>query len=251
MKKIITHISNEVISNEWDQLANIRLQQLEKGQDLSMDHVIIPLIDKMTKNANFQNVIDLGCGTGYLTNKIAKKSVKISAIDISEKSIDTAKNHYERSKINFEKCAIEDYKTKELFTLGIANMTLMDVLNLENVIENIYKILLPNSDLVITITHPYFWPFYWNYYKEDWFDYSKELQIQHQFKTSLTDAKFKTTHFHRPLDFYLKILIKNHFKIIDFEEPMPTEEIMSKYPENWKFPRFLGIKCKKTLPNIG
>ena len=30
---------------------------------------------------------------------------------------------------------------------------------------------------IFSITHPCYWPIYWNYYKEDWFDYNKELNI--------------------------------------------------------------------------
>ena len=93
--------------------------------------------------------------------------------------------------------------------------------------------------------HPFFWPLYWNYAKEEWFDYSQEIEIEGNFDISLNKSKLITTHFHRPLEKYIDLLIKYDLEIVKISEPLPTKEIMSKYPKKWEFPRFLGIKCRK------
>lgn len=46
-------------------------------------------------------VLDIGCGNGYLSYDIAQKAKEIVGIDLNEKNINFAKNHYKRCNLNF------------------------------------------------------------------------------------------------------------------------------------------------------
>ncbi|NDV42386.1 class I SAM-dependent DNA methyltransferase [Flagellimonas sediminis] len=240
------HKNNSEISKEWDAIAKARSQQLLRHEDISMDKVLIPMLLNMTSDSNFSNVIDLGCGTGYSTKHFHEKSKKLTGIDISTLSIKEAKSI--SPEINFVANSIEDYSkmTTEKYTLAISNMTFMDVTNLEKVIKSTSDILKLNAHLVLTITHPYFWPLYWGYEKYDWFNYSKEIEIEANFNISFNSSPFITTHYHRPLETYINLLKKYNLQIIEMREPMPETEIMNEYPSKWKYPRFVGMKCIKT-----
>lgn len=240
--------SNTEIAKEWDALAEIRAKQLYDNEDVSMDYVLKPLVFEMTANTNFSNVIDLGCGTGYLTRALAQKANNIVGIDLSHTSVRIAeKYNNDINHVSFKAIAIEDYVTEHhnQFSLAVANMTLMDVVHLEAAIQATWQLLLKDSHFVITITHPYFWPLYWNYAHEAWFNYKEEIEIEGHFNISLKETDYKTTHIHRPLETYFNLLRKNGFTIEALYEPIPNDEIMKKYPKEWKYPRFLGIKCKK------
>ncbi len=238
--------NNDQIAKEWDKLAKDRLSQLKSGADLSMDHILIPTLLDLSLNTDLSNVIDLGCGTGYATRFISDISDVVTGIDISSDCIDVANESFATEKLKFIKSSIEDFSLhKRDFSLGICNMTLMDVSNLGGVLQGIDKLLKKDAYLIITITHPYFWPFYWNYAEEEWFDYSKELEIENSFKISSIVSSYKTTHYHRPLAQYLNTLVENNFLIEQVIEPMPTERVEELYPSKWKFPRFLAIKCKR------
>ncbi len=238
---------NVDIAKEWDQISYFRLKQLESGDDLSMDHVIMPMLMELCSNGDFSNVIDLGCGTGYITKKIAPLAKKMIGIDISGRSIKEASLKSQYGNLRFVNVSIEDYSelNTDFFSLAIANMTLMDVSNLEKVISGVNKLLAVNGYFVITVTHPYFWPFYWNYARESWFDYNTEIEIEEQFKITNSSTPYLTTHFHRPLSMYVNLLTKNNFSIEQMMEPLPSKELSSKYSKKWQFPRFLGIKCRK------
>lgn len=238
--------NNDQIAQEWNDLANDRLSQLKSGADLSMDHILIPILLDLSLNTDLSNVIDLGCGTGYASKFISDISDFVTGIDISAESIEVANANFASKKLKFIKSSIEDFSlVKKDFSLGICNMTLMDVSNLSDVLQGINKLLKKDAYLIITITHPYFWPFYWNYAEENWFDYSKELEIENPFKISSIASSFKTTHYHRPLSLYLNTLVENNFSIEQVIEPMPNESIEKLYPSKWKFPRFLAIKCRR------
>lgn len=242
--------NNTEIAKEWDALATIRAKQLYDNEDVSMDYVLKPLIFKMAKDASFSNVIDLGCGTGYLTREIAQRATHVTGIDISNASIAIAKQrNKDISNILFKANAIETLTIEDHnpFSLAIANMTLMDVVNLEATIRATSGLLEPEGYFIITITHPYFWPLYWNYAHKEWFSYKKEIEIEGNFNISLNETTYKTTHIHRPLEMYVNLLCSNGFTIETLYEPIPDKDIMKKYPKKWEYPRFLGIKCKKIL----
>ena len=247
IQPVINKGYTEVIK-EWDEIAEVRLNQIENGQDLSFKYVLAPTILDLLGGCNLSKVVDFGCGTGTLTKMIACKSDYIIGVDISKKNIELAReNSRNFNNIDFVNIDIESFVSKVkkgTFTTAVAGMTLMTVLNLDKVLETTRAILKSGANFVFTITHPCFWPLYWDYAKEEWFDYAKEIPIEANFKTSLANYdRCVTTHVHRPLSMYFNSLIKNGFSINKIIEPMPSHEIQKAYPTKWVYPRFLGVQC--------
>jgi len=246
----VNNKTNYDIATEWDEIAMTRLCQMESGNDLSFTYILVPTIFKLSSNCDFSLVLDVGCGNGLLTNKIASNATSVVGVDLSEKNIKIANEKYSAKNIKYIHSSIEDYTNinkESNFTLAIANMTLMDVIDLEAAIKSINKVLISGAYFVFTITHPYFWPLYWGYYNSNWFQYNKEIPIEANFNISLDNSNdsLLTTHIHRPLEMYINCLLNNGFKIEEISEPMPDGKLNNIYPEQWKFPRFLGVKCKK------
>lgn len=236
------------IAHEWDDIALIRLKQIENGQDLSFKYVLSPLIFELLRSCNLTKVVDLGCGTGSLTKEIARCSDNVVAVDISKRNIEIAREHsFDFSNLNYVNLDIENFvlKVKEsTFTTAIAAMTLMTVLDLERVLETIKIILKPGGHFVFSITHPCYWPIYWGYANADWFNYRKETPIEADFKISLDKyEECVTTHVHRPLEMYINSLSRVGFIISKIIEPIPSQDVQDKYPQKWEYPRFLGVHC--------
>jgi 2-polyprenyl-3-methyl-5-hydroxy-6-metoxy-1,4-benzoquinol methylase len=192
-------------------------------------------------------VIDVGCGVGFTTKKVASKAKSLLAIDLSNKCIEIAQSNCKKYKnVDFKNISIEKYAkdtTSPRFTLAIANMTLMTSLNLDSFIKSIHKILVPGGKFVATITHPCFWPIYRGYSTADWFDYTKEIIIEAPFWITNEHTKYKTTHVHRPLEMYYSAFKKNLFIVESFCEPMPDNEILKKYSQIWLSPHFAAFRC--------
>lgn len=237
------------IALEWASIANKRYEQIKNGKDLSYIHILTPCILELTTESNFASVIDIGCGAGFLTNKLSKKSKKIIGVDMCSKNISLAVQNNKSSNTDFVNSTMEDFAKKNSepqFTLGISNMTLMTTLKLDKFLKAVHKVLIPKSHFVFTITHPFFWPLYWGYGCEKWFEYKKELIIEGTFKISLENSgNFVTTHIHRPLEKYISSLLKNGFSILNISEPFPNASIQAHYPQNWKYPRFLAIRAQR------
>lgn len=236
------------IAIEWDEISNIRFNQISNNKDLSFNYILKPCILDLIKTCNKESVLDFGCGTGNLTKYIAECSNKIVGIDLSKRSIKIAKEHFDTvENLTFICSSIEQYSNEKntgSFSLVVANMVLMDVINLEDVLKAVKKVLKNNSNFIFTITHPCYWAIYWDYFNKNWFNYKKELFIESNFKISLDENNLKTTHIHRPLEQYINALCNEGFIIEQMVEPMPAPSKLPLFPIKNQYPRFLAIKCK-------
>ncbi|HEM3488538.1 TPA: methyltransferase domain-containing protein [Streptococcus suis] len=237
--KITNPKNNQDIAKEWDNIAIIRKNQIESKKDTSFHKILLPnILKELNKidNLSEKKLIDLGCGSGYLTNYLSLSVKNTVGIDISVKNIELAKEKYSKNNLRFYNFAIEDFQIDH-YDIGVANMVLMDTMNLETCISSISNLLNNNGNFIFSITHPSFWPKYWKYEEESWYKYSKELIIEAEFRIANEATNYRTTHIHRPLETYINLLSKYNFKI----------ESISELPNNDKdsYPRFLIVNCKK------
>lgn len=241
--------NNDKIAQEWDEISSLRYEQVSSNKDLSYNYILKPFILDKVKSFKNRKSIEIGCGTGNLASELINDVSFLLGIDLSVESIKIAQEtNKDSSKLIFQQIDIEKYasSTTEKFSLAISNMVLMDVQNLENVIESIYKVLETNGKFIFTIIHPCFWAQYKQYNNEHWFKYNEEFNIVGDFTITLdTDNRLKTTHIHRPLEKYINTLIQNGFILEEIKELYPQDSNIHLFKNNFKYPRFLGITVRK------
>ncbi|MCW3106590.1 MAG: hypothetical protein JWQ09_1096 [Segetibacter sp.] len=226
----------KMLTQEWDEIAEERYRDLSQGNDKSYDEILKPKLLSVLKDCDLTSVIDVGCGVGVFTEELGKISEKVIAIDVSCKSIEIAKTHSVHPHIFYKCVNFTTFTSENKFTLIVSNMTLMTVPDIENVFIKIKSLLSGSGSFVFTITHPSFWPIYWNYFGED-FDYKKELEVVTEFRTR--DKVYKhhqTRHYHRPISFYINLIISHGLVVTKFLELKGKDEV------SW-YPRFLLVKC--------
>lgn len=94
-----------------------------------------------------ENILDLGCGTGYLTHLISESGANVIGIDNSKEMIEKAQHQY--PKIDFRILSAEDFNFKESMDGIFSNATLHWVLNKQQAIECIYDSLKSGGRLVM------------------------------------------------------------------------------------------------------
>lgn len=240
--------TEEEISLEWDRIAWHRAKQIQTREDISFWHVLLPFILELTSNSNFHSVIDIGSGTGFITEELAKHAKRIVGVDLSQEMVRISRARLgSYSNLVFVNSSIEQYAEAQppgCFTLAVANMMLMTALSLDEVVRSTARLLQQGGHFVFTITHPRYWPIYRQYSDEYWFQYNKEIIIEAPFIiSSQKDNAFLTTHIHRPLHQYEKTLKKHGFLVEDMVSLMPTKKVQNLYPLPWQVPRFLGARC--------
>lgn len=239
-----------MLAAEWDALAESRLDQLVRGQDVSFSHILSPTIQRLLGEDDGDSLLDVGCGIGFLTAQLAQKFGRVVAIDPSVHSIELARIFAKsQGNIRFEPVSVEEFSSEDdRFSVIMANMTLMDVSDLAAALRAMARLGRGGGRLIFSITHPFFWPAYWGYVDADWFVYSEEIYIEAEFRIANASTGLLTTHVHRPLQAYVESVIEAGFSISQILEPIAPAAVQSVYRDGWgRVPRFLIFDCRLSL----
>ena len=216
----------------WDRVAaDWEIQVGEYGDSnriLNSD----PILWKFIGDIQNLRILDAGCGTGYLSRKLADCGAVVTGIDLSENMIAIAQKRSEQSdrQIDFyvDNCSKLDKLAEVYFDLVIANYVLMDVPDLEGALNAFNRVLKLNGNAVLVFSHPcfpqgkarvsknneeinYSWSF-------SYFERQKCIEPTWGHFTS------EFIWFHRSLSDYWKAFKSSGFEIIEFDEPRLTEE---------------------------
>ncbi|GAB2879164.1 hypothetical protein GCM10027277_55520 [Pseudoduganella ginsengisoli] len=222
------------ITREWDAIAALRDEQVCSGKDHSANFVLAPAI--LSELHRVKTLIDIGCGTGWLTERAAEFAELAVGIDPSEQSIAIGRKQHKGVGISFHAESIETYALKgKKFDLAICNMSASNAPDLQAFISASREIIKKNGIFIITIPHPFFWPIYWGYASDPNFNYKKSFAVEGEFKIQNELSNILTTHFHHPIEKYISTLISNRFRIDEFKELVGR---------GFHLPRFILIKMK-------
>lgn len=127
----------------YDQYASV---QKNMGQDL-----INKVLEK-TKNKHIYKILEVGCGTGYVTRLLVKHfpNAKITSVDIANGMIEYTKDLMNDSSVTFICDDIEDMYINEMYDLIISNATFQWFNDLEQTLYKLLKHL--NQDGLICFT---------------------------------------------------------------------------------------------------
>jgi len=92
-------------------------------------------------------ILDLGCGTGQLTDEISKSGATVIGIDASEKMIEAAREKF--SKIDFYVKKATDFQFEEPFDAIFSNAALHWVMESEKAVKCMYNNLKKQGRLVL------------------------------------------------------------------------------------------------------
>jgi 2-polyprenyl-3-methyl-5-hydroxy-6-metoxy-1,4-benzoquinol methylase len=231
---------------------------------------LLPLIEKSVTKISDLNVVDLGCGQGVLTRKLAKLGANCTGIDLAPSLISMAKKRGSEGKpIQYIKADITDllsnnnnlkFDLKENhYDVATIILTIQNVDKIRPLFKAVNKLLKVDGSVYIVMVHPAFRiP-----KSSDWYFNplnNKQARIMYQYlnshKIEITmhpgEAESAVTyHFHRPIKTYLNALSmeKLYPTFIDElithkkeQKGIKSEQIEAAKAE---FPMFMLIKATK------
>lgn len=212
------------VAENWDKNILKRAEDLEKGTDLSYINIIKPfVINNVLKFSQPESeILDIGCGCGYLTNCIYEcNRKKICGIDISKESINYAKRKY--NNITFTQGSIYDIDKNKNYDLCLAIMLLNNIPDIDEFFKVLYRIISNNGKSIIVIPHPVYWTMKHIGVKN--FNYLKENEMYEiPFRTKgRKDYDSLILYFHRTIQKYIKSILGNNFNILDIFELSENE----------------------------
>ena len=146
------------LSNEWwDE--NGKFQSLHKFTDIRIQYInrIVSKYNKQYKKINLDKLecLDIGCGGGLLSERLARLGASVTGIDITENSIEIAKIHAFNSGLNINyintdvSLLIKNNSSKK-FDLVIASEVVEHLDNRNLFFEEVSKLLKNKGILILT-----------------------------------------------------------------------------------------------------
>ncbi len=214
--------------SDWDDIAAD--WHVQVGDDGDVNRILNsdPVLWQFADDVNGLDVLDAGCGTGYLTRKLRERGANVVGIDFSEKMIEIARANGPGIDFRVDSCSQLKTVSDASIDLVIANYVLMDTPDLDGTMAAFSRVLRDNGVAVVIFSHPCFPQgmasasaddgmvvYQWDF---PYFERRKRVDPPWAHFTS------DFTWFHRPLSDYWKAFKAAGFNVLDFEEPRLTED---------------------------
>ncbi|MCE5324136.1 class I SAM-dependent methyltransferase [bacterium] len=211
----------------------------EQGGDVQR-YIIAPAMLDVIGPANGKQILDLFCGAGYLSRRLASLGADVTAVDSSERLIGIAGeiNEREEEEIKYAVAEPTDLSVIEDSTFDdvVCNMGLMMTHDLAGTIAELARLVKLGGRFIFSVLHPCFcmpdacwikdsegrqsYEAVDNYYTETW--WPSELA------SSIRSGQKKVKH--RTLSRYVNALGARGFTVRRIIEPRPTPETLAIRP---------------------
>lgn len=214
----------------------------------------IPALFSMMPDLKDKKVLDLGCGFGeHCKQFVSRGAEKVVGIDISEKMLEVARVENCDPKITYLNMPMEDIaELQDTFDIVISSLAFHYVEDFEGVIRNIHSLLKENGIFIFSQENPLCTCHSGG---DRWTRDENGNKLHLNLADYGVEGERKTVWFvddvkkyHRTFSTIVNALIEAGFTIEKMIEPLPTEELLEKYPDYGDLfhkPDFLLIRVKK------
>ncbi len=263
----------------WGKVAAWYHESVEDKASYQKD-LIMPNLLRLMDIKPGQKILDLGCGEGLFTRRFAKAGAEVTAIDIALPLVEIAKReaaseseHYKfQPRFFVSDAAAIPMVAAVTQDVVVINLALQNIENVASVFKECARVLKTGGKLFIVLNHPAFripkaseWG--WVPVKPGGHGANgeqKQFRRVDQYMTELRttidmrpgeSAKGKQTEstvsFHRPLQYFVKLLGKAGLAIVNMEEwvsnkkSLPGPRAAAEDKARGEFPLFMMLEIKK------
>jgi ubiquinone/menaquinone biosynthesis C-methylase UbiE len=140
--------TDPTIANKYEDYTESQNGKIERGY-------LFGMISKQLPTEKDIKVLDLGCGDGWLTQKLSEKYSDVIGCDVSESLIAAAKRRYNNNFVIADFSAPTKFSDNQ-FDLIVINMAAHCIQNQEFAFKEIHRILKSDGSVIITIPNPYY-----------------------------------------------------------------------------------------------
>ena len=239
-------------------MANWYNYLIEKDQDSYQRKLILPNLLRLVEAKGGDVIVDLACGQGFFAREFARLHAKVIGVDISPEVINIARRD---KSVEYHVSSADklDFLKDESVDKVAIILSLQNIENANDVIKEVSRVLKPKGKLFMVLNHPAF-----RIPKESSWGWDEIKKIQYRRLDSYISESGeqiqmhpgekpweKTISFHRPLQFYFKLLSKNGLLVARLEEwnshkisePGPKKEAEDR--SRHEFPLFLFLEAVK------
>lgn len=104
-------------------------------------------IYEFLKNKKNLNILDIGCGHGYLTYAMKEMGNNVKGIDISKNAIDSAKSNFGNY---YSNCNLKNHQAEKKYNLIVATELIEHLLDPFEFIQDCLNLLTPEGTIILT-----------------------------------------------------------------------------------------------------
>ena len=221
---------------EWDTVAEWWDAEAGDAGAWHQQNDIDPVILKTLGDVKGKKVIEIGCGNGYFSRLLAKRGARVTAVDLSARLLAFAIKREGTKPLGIKYLARDAADLRGIknryFDVAIANMSLMDIADVEDTIKETSRVLKKGGRFIFSITHPVFCDFrqQWVIIRENGKKYFARAIGRYLSSTiekhTLWASGVKATQYHRSVEAYFSFLRSADFLISDFKEITTKKPVM-------------------------
>ncbi len=207
--------TNDECKNAWE--TNAKYWDNYMGNESNFFHrdLVRPYTEKFLDIKSGDFVLDIACGNGNFSKRLADFGARVIAFDFSPKMVELAKIRRSEvlDRVTFKVCdatdktALTNLIEDKKFDKAVANMALMDISDIKPLFEALSVILKDKGHFVFSMHHPCF-------------TFPNDDYTTHQiYKDIAIDGQpVLQNYYHRPLQNIFDIASENGFYIDKFKE---------------------------------
>ncbi|MCM3761412.1 class I SAM-dependent methyltransferase [Alkalihalobacillus oceani] len=238
----------------WNGFAKAYATRQTEWGDLYREVLLNPVLFSLLGNVEHKNVLDAGCGEGYLSRLLARSGANVTAVDYAGRMIEIAGERTPQNLgINYHRANCEDLSLFEdnCFDVIVSNMVIQDLADYERAFHEMYRLLTVGGLFIFSILHPCFVTPDSGWEKTDSGE-KLHWNTDNYFYEGVYEQPFGEEEnmllFHRTLTSYINALLKTGFQLEAIEEPKPSADMLQKhraFSDNFRYSNFIVFKLKK------
>jgi SAM-dependent methyltransferase len=219
----------------WEANAEVWDERMgDEGNDF-FNVLCWPVLESLLAPQPRQHILDIACGNGLTSRRLAALGAQVTAFDFSANLIEKARARSANYQSLITYRVVDATNEQELLSLGqenynsaLSNMALFDMADIETLFRTLPKLLKPGGTFVFSLTHPAFNNASSMHVMEEFDDgeiktiysvkISRYMTPYHAHGLALRGQPKPQMYFERPLQYYLNLGFQNGFVLDGFEE---------------------------------
>jgi 2-polyprenyl-3-methyl-5-hydroxy-6-metoxy-1,4-benzoquinol methylase len=155
-----TEDRNLQVQRAWNANAEFWDEHMAEGNDF-FNLLVWPAVERLLQPQAGERLLDVACGNGLTSRRLAIAGASVVAVDFSEAMIGLAKRRPNQSRIEYR--IVDATHREALLKLGAAsfdgalcNMALMDIADIDPLMNALASLLRPYGRFVFSVLHPCF-----------------------------------------------------------------------------------------------
>jgi len=158
MSKITT--DNDTARIAWQTNARFWDERMAEGNDF-LNLLVWPTVQELLQPQPGEFLLDIACGNGVTSRRLAKTGAQVVAVDFAEEMINLARARHSSTQVDYRVVDATDPDALRALGLGgfdgaLCNMALMDMADTRPLMTALASLLRPAGRFIFSVLHPCF-----------------------------------------------------------------------------------------------